>query len=74
MLRRSLIAGVIAIAGGVFSTHAQQASQPAQTPAPQGDRFRDGGETAARRPDSGDGRRCRLQSWPRFPTPSRRRS
>ena len=36
MLRRSLIAGVIAIACGVFSTHAQQASRPAQTPAPQG--------------------------------------
>ncbi len=36
MLKRSLIAGVIAIACGVFSTHAQQANRPAQTPAPQG--------------------------------------
>ena len=36
MLRRSLIAGVIAIACGVISTHAQQASRPAQAPATQG--------------------------------------
>ena len=47
MLRRSLIAGVIAIAGGVFSTHAQQASQPAQTPVPQGTAS---GTAPARRP------------------------
>ena len=59
MLRRSLIAGVIAIACGVFSTHAQQASQPAQTPAPQGAAS---GTTPARRPPAAadsSGGRCR---------------
>ena len=47
MLRRSLIAGVIAIACGVFSTHAQQANRPAQTPATQGQATAPG-PTAAR--------------------------
>jgi len=36
MLKRSLIAGVIAIACGVLSTHAQQAGRPATMPVPQG--------------------------------------
>src|SRR5688572_19675581 len=36
MLKRSLIAGVIAIVCGVLSTAAQQAGRPAPTPGPQG--------------------------------------